>query len=59
VAYQPIESYGLVGDMQTAALVGTSGSIDWLCFPHFESPSVFAAVLDGPGWTRPGSCSTV
>jgi GH15 family glucan-1,4-alpha-glucosidase len=39
VAYQPIESYGLIGDMRTAALVGMSGSIDWLCFPISTRPA--------------------
>src|SRR5688572_13403442 len=44
--YQPIENYGLIGNMHTAALVGMDGSIDWMCIPHFDSPSVFAAILD-------------
>jgi GH15 family glucan-1,4-alpha-glucosidase len=42
----PIENYGLIGNMRTAALVGTSGSIDWFCPQQFDAPSVFAAVLD-------------
>ncbi|MBA3885442.1 MAG: glycoside hydrolase family 15 protein [Acidobacteria bacterium] len=46
MTYQPIENYGIIGDMHSVALVGMDGSIDWLCFPHFDSPSVFAAILD-------------
>ena len=38
--------YGLIGDMYSAALVGTDGTIDWCCFPRFDSPSIFAGVLD-------------
>jgi GH15 family glucan-1,4-alpha-glucosidase len=46
MAYQPIENYGIVGNMRTVALVGKHGSIDWYCFPYFDSPSVFGAILD-------------
>jgi len=46
VPYPPIENHGLIGDLHTVALVGINGSIDWLCLPRFDSPSVFAAILD-------------
>ena len=44
--YQPIENYGIIGDLYTVALVGMDGSIDFMACPHFDSPTVFAALLD-------------
>lgn len=43
---QPIENHGIIGDLHTAALVGMDGSIDFMCFPRFDSPAIFAALLD-------------
>ena len=58
-AYKDLEDYGIIGNLETCALVGRDGSIDWLCFPFLESPSVFAALLDaergGHFWIRPVS----
>jgi GH15 family glucan-1,4-alpha-glucosidase len=44
--YPPIAEHGLIGDLQTAALVTTGGTVDWWCTPRFDSPSVFASLLD-------------
>lgn len=46
MSYQPIENYGIIGDLHTVALVGMDGAIDFMCYPHFDSPTIFAALLD-------------
>src|SRR4051794_30921519 len=44
--FQPIAAYGLLADCTSSALIDSDGSIDWLCMPHYDSPAVFARVLD-------------
>ncbi|HVV74229.1 MAG TPA: trehalase-like domain-containing protein, partial [Verrucomicrobiae bacterium] len=44
--FKPIENYGVIGDLHTVALVGMDASIDFMCFPEFDSPTIFAALLD-------------
>ena len=68
MAYQPIENYGIIGDLHTVALVSMNGSTDFMCAPRFDSASVFAALLDderggrfrlAPCWTtRAGNSCT-
>src|SRR2546427_7253272 len=46
MSFEPIENYGAIGNMRSIAPVGVNGSIDFLCYPTFDSPTVFAALLD-------------
>src|SRR6266567_4154177 len=46
MSFEPIENYGVIGNMRSIALVSVNGSIDFLCYPNFDSPTVFAALLD-------------
>jgi GH15 family glucan-1,4-alpha-glucosidase len=51
-SYPPISDYALIGDCRSAGLISRGGSLDWLCLPRFDSPSIFAAVLDAENGGR-------
>jgi GH15 family glucan-1,4-alpha-glucosidase len=53
-SYKPIADYGVIGDMHTAVLIGSEGSIDWGCLPYFDSPAMFLRLLD---YRKGGYCS--
>jgi Domain of unknown function (DUF5911) len=53
--FSPIAEYGFLSDCQVSALVAASGTVEWMCLPRMDGPSVFAAILDrGAGWFRLG-----
>ena len=57
--YSRIEDHGIIGDLYTAALVGVDGTIDWFCAPKFDSPSIFASILDEQNGGHFSLCPTI